>query len=64
MSTNSQNRHHKRWSDQRKEDGWRKLSIWLSPDLAHQVERYASTEMLPLATAIEDILKTTLRKEA
>jgi hypothetical protein len=62
MSTDSENRHHKAWVARRKEDGWKKLSIWLTPELAHQVERYASREMMPQATVIEVILKDALLK--
>jgi len=45
------------WERRRAEEGYRKLYIWLGPDIRETVEKMAHDEMLPVSAMVEEILK-------
>jgi hypothetical protein len=49
--------------EQKKRDGFKRVILWLPPDLASKVEHYAFTEMIPNSVAVEMIVKKNISHE-
>ena len=61
MSAPSQRSHNLRWMQEKREQGWRNVNMWLPPEMVRPLEKIAKDDMLPFATVVEYKLREVLR---
>jgi hypothetical protein len=49
--------HSRNWREQKARDGFKRIIMWLPPELASKLEHYAFEEMVPNSVAVEKIVK-------
>jgi hypothetical protein len=60
MSAPAQRKHDRRWKEEKREQGYRNVNMWLPPEMVRPLEKIAKDEMLPFATAVEYKLREVL----
>jgi hypothetical protein len=56
-SMNTRGNSARRWREQKTHDGFKRVIVWLPPDLAASVNIEAFRLMMPISVAVEHIVK-------
>jgi hypothetical protein len=60
MSAPSQRSHSRRWMQEKRDQGYRNVNMWLPPEMVRPLEKIAKDDMLPFATVVEYKLREVL----
>ena len=59
----SSNQKMRRWTANKRTDGFQRITIWASPELDAQISHYAFNMMVPKSVAVEMIVKEYLKEK-